>query len=135
MSDPLELDHRYVLVVDDEEGIRDTLCELVEMAGCLAIVAANGEEALKILADRRPCLIILDLLMPVMSGIEMLEAMKKQPALAAVPVLVSTSAPSRAPPGIPVVPKPIDIDLVWDWMRRSCRCAARSGTQSGDATA
>ena len=74
---------------------------------------------------RRPCLIILYLMMPVMNGETFLEQVKKEPALATVPVLISTSAPSRAPKGFPVIPKPIDIDVVWDWMRRTCRCAPR----------
>jgi len=111
-----------VLVVDDEPGIRESLCELVEMAGCSALTAAHGAEALKLLEQHRPCLIILDLLMPVMSGNEMLDVMRRQPALAAVPVLISTSAPHLAPPGVPVLRKPIDINVVWDWIRRSCHC-------------
>jgi two-component system, chemotaxis family, chemotaxis protein CheY len=112
-----------VLVVDDEEGIRETLCELVEMTGCSALLAANGAEALRLLRDHRPCLIILDLIMPVMSGNDMLEVMKKDPALAALPVIISTSAPGRAPSGLPVVCKPVDINVVLDWIRRSCHCA------------
>jgi CheY-like chemotaxis protein len=110
------------LVVDDEEGIREALAELIEMIGCTAMMAANGQEALRLMAQQRPCMIILDLLMPVMSGEEMLAAMRQQPALASVPVLISTSAPGRAPAGMPVVAKPIDIEVVWDWIRRSCRC-------------
>jgi CheY-like chemotaxis protein len=111
-----------VLIVDDEDGIREALAEVVEMGGCQAIVAANGAEAMKILASHHPCLIILDLLMPVMNGVEMLDAMKAQPELATLAVVISTSAPSRAPAGIPVIPKPIDVNVVWDWMRRTCRC-------------
>jgi CheY-like chemotaxis protein len=113
----------YVLVVDDEEGIRDTLSEVIEMGGCSAIAAANGAEALKVIAERRPCLVILDLLMPIMSGLELLEAIRKQPALATLPVVISTSAPSRAPPGVPVLAKPVDIRAVWDCMRQACSCA------------
>ena len=94
------------------------------MAGCSAIMAANGAEALALLATRRPCLIILDLAMPVMGGSQMLEVMKRQPALATLPVLISTSSPSRAPAGFPVVPKPIDIDKIWEWIARTCRCSS-----------
>jgi CheY-like chemotaxis protein len=112
-----------VLVVDDEEGVREVLCEVVEMAGCSAITAADGAQALKVLESCRPCLVILDLLMPVMTGTELLAAMQKQPALAGLAVVVSTSAPSRAPPGIKVLPKPIDIVAVWDCVRRACRCS------------
>jgi CheY-like chemotaxis protein len=114
----------FVLVVDDEDTVRETLCEVVEMGGCAAIAAADGAEALRILAERRPCLIILDLLMPVMTGMELLEALAKSPDLASVPVLISTSAPSRAPVGWPVLSKPVDIGSVWAFMRRACRCTA-----------
>jgi CheY-like chemotaxis protein len=116
------IEHDCVLVVDDEEGIREALTELIEMIGCTAMVAANGQEALALMARRRPCMVILDLLMPVMSGEEMLEVLKQHPTLASVPVLISTSAPGRAPAGLPVVAKPIDIEVVWSWIRRTCRC-------------
>ena len=98
-----------VLVVDDEEDIRDALCEAIEMLGCRAITAADGAAALELLQTYRPCLIVLDLLMPVMTGQEMIEAMRKRPELAALPVVVSTSAPARAPAGVPILAKPIDI--------------------------
>ena len=111
-----------VLLVDDEEDILAALSELVEMTGCSAIVARNGAEALKILRERRPCLMILDLLMPVMDGNELLEILKGETELSKMPVLISTSAPARAPAGFPVAAKPIDIDFVWDWMRRTCTC-------------
>jgi CheY-like chemotaxis protein len=119
-----------VLVVDDEEGVRETLREVVEMAGCSAVLAANGAEALKLLEERRPCLIILDLLMPVMTGNEFIEATRQQPELAALPILISTSAPARAPPGFPVVAKPIDIEKVWECIKHSCRCSDAASTPS-----
>jgi two-component system response regulator CpxR len=122
MSEPAVRDDHCVLVVDDEEGVREALREVVEMAGCSAMLAANGAEALELLATCRPCLIILDLLMPVMTGTELLEAMGRLPDLATIAVVISTSAPGRAPPGLPVLPKPVDIAAVWDCMRRSCHC-------------
>jgi CheY-like chemotaxis protein len=111
-----------VLIVDDDELIRDTLREVVEMAGCSVLEAANGKEALNVMAKHRPCLVILDLLMPVMSGNQLLEVMRREPALAEVPVVISTSAPDLAPPGVPVIRKPVDIDVVIDWIRRTCHC-------------
>jgi CheY-like chemotaxis protein len=116
-----------VLIVDDEPDIREALSEVVEMGGCAAIVASNGAEALELLrAGRRPCLVILDLLMPVMTGCELLEAIRREPALSAVRVLVSTSAPDRAPAGVPVLPKPVDLTALWSWMRRTCTCASHA---------
>ena len=111
-----------VLIVDDEEDARESLRDAVEMIGCTAIMADTGENALAFLARRRPCLVILDLLMPGMTGAELLDAIRAQPALANVPVVMSTSAPERAPRGVPMLPKPIDVDALWAWMHRVCRC-------------
>ena len=112
-----------VLVVEDDADVRETICEIAEMAGCAAVGAANGREALDVLAKRRPCLVVVDLIMPVMSGQELLEQMRCQPELADLPVVISTSAPDLAPAGWPVVPKPIDIKKLVEWMERTCRCA------------
>ena len=113
-----------VLVVDDEADTRESLREAVEMAGCTAMLAANGADALKLLRERRPCLMILDLNMPVMTGEELLAILHEQPLLAQLPVVISTSAPQRAPAGIPVLPKPIDLAAFWAWIRQNCRCGA-----------
>jgi CheY-like chemotaxis protein len=115
-------DRSCVLVVDDEPGIRESLVDVIEALGCSAITAADGAAALAMLETHRPCLIILDLLMPVLSGLEVLEEMRKQPALAAVPVVISTSAPHLAPRGVPILPKPINIRATWDYIRQSCQC-------------
>jgi CheY-like chemotaxis protein len=111
-----------VLVVDDDEDIRETLREAIEMIGCSVMTAANGADALRLLETSRPCLIILDLIMPVMTGVEMIEAMKQRPALSDVPVLISSSAPNRAPAGFPILPKPIDIDRFWARVEEMCTC-------------
>jgi CheY-like chemotaxis protein len=113
-----------VLVVDDEEGVRDSLCDLVELVGCSAVGASNGREALDFLAEKLPCLIVLDLLMPVMSGHEFLTKLQQHPGLATVPVVISTSAPDDAPAGVPVIAKPIDVERFLELMRRACSCAA-----------
>jgi two-component system, chemotaxis family, chemotaxis protein CheY len=112
-----------VLVVEDEEAMRETLREVVAMGGCSVLAAKNGVEALKLLAARRPCLVIVDLLMPVMGGVELIEKMQSEPSLASIPILISTAAPQLAPPGLPVVEKPIDLDRIWDYMRKTCRCS------------
>jgi CheY-like chemotaxis protein len=124
-----DLEKTCVLVVDDDEDIRETLREAIEMVGCTAILAENGADGLKKLSERRPCLIILDLLMPVMTGEEMLDEMRKKPELANFPVIVSTSAPNRAPAGVPVLPKPIDLSTFWKTIRRSCSCDGHAPAQ------
>lgn len=57
-----------VLIVDDDQNERDSLRDVVEMLGLSACVAANAEDALALLADFRPCLVILDVLMPGMTA-------------------------------------------------------------------
>lgn len=113
-----------VLVVDDEEDIRETLREVVEMGGCSVLTAANGADALALLERRRPCLIIVDLLMPVMNGVELLKELRARPWLADLPVVISTSSPERAPTGVTVLKKPLSLDAVWACMKRSCDCVA-----------
>jgi CheY-like chemotaxis protein len=130
MSTPTEIDEGCVMVVDDQEDIRDTLREVIEMTGCRTLAAANGAEALKLLEHHRPCLIVLDLLMPVMSGEEVLNELRRRPELATVPVVISTSAPHLAPTGVPVLPKPIEISGLWGWIRRTCRCAPEHHRES-----
>jgi CheY-like chemotaxis protein len=114
--------HGCVLIVDDQEDVRESLRDVVELVGCSVMMASSAEEALLLLANRRPCLIVLDLLMPGMTGGEMLEVMRSDPTLKDTPVLISTSAPERAPRGVPVLAKPIDVDALCDWMRRVCQC-------------
>jgi CheY-like chemotaxis protein len=113
-----------VLVIDDEQDIRETLREVIEMEGCSAVLAASAQEGMKILETQRPCLIILDLMMPGMTGAEVLTVLRDDAELAAVPVLMSTSAPSSAPAGVALLPKPIDLDALFGWIRKTCDCAA-----------
>ncbi len=111
-----------VLIVDDDADERESLRDVVEMLGLSALMAANAEEALAILVDADPCLVILDVLMPRMTGVQMLEQMSHDPRLSQLPVVMSTSAPERVPGGVAVLPKPVDIEALCGWMKRSCRC-------------
>jgi len=79
-----------VLVVDDDRDIRDSLIETLEDHGYAAIGAGNGVEAIDVLRTHaeRPCLILLDLMMPVMDGRGFREEQLKHPAWAGIPVIV-----------------------------------------------
>jgi CheY-like chemotaxis protein len=80
---------RKVLVVDDDVDLREALCELLEEAGYPAAGCANGREALDYLQrEKLPCLVLLDLMMPVMSGWEFREEQKKDPQLSEIPVVI-----------------------------------------------
>lgn len=112
-----------VLVVEDEDDAREMMCEVVEMSGCSVIGAANGVEALRLLQTIRPCLIVVDLMMPIMDGETLLKELKRSEAFASIPVVIATSAPHRAPRGTPVLPKPVDLKELWDYISRTCRCS------------
>jgi CheY-like chemotaxis protein len=100
-----------VLVVDDEADIRESLRDALADEGYAVRLASNGKEALALLSTlRRPGGIILDLTMPVMNGLEFYGAMRAVPAWADIPVVISTSDPSRAPSGVPVMRKPANLE-------------------------
>jgi two-component system, sensor histidine kinase and response regulator len=103
---------KRILVVEDDDSIRESLRETFEDAGYDTDTACNGQEALDLLRDGsvHPDLIILDLVMPVLDGNRFYQAMQSDPVLCHIPVIVSTSTPSRAPKGLLVVPKPVRLD-------------------------
>ncbi|MDP9317186.1 MAG: response regulator [Chloroflexota bacterium] len=79
----------HVLVVDDERSIRDVFAEILEDEGFPVVCVTNGQEALQYLTHqaRLPCLILLDLNMPVMSGWDFRLAQLADPQLSTVPVV------------------------------------------------
>jgi serine/threonine-protein kinase len=82
-----------VLIVDDEPATRQAMALALEAEGYRVTEAANGREALDALrCEPRPCLILLDLMMPVMDGWQFLRERMADPALAAIPVIVVSAA-------------------------------------------
>jgi two-component system, sensor histidine kinase and response regulator len=101
---------RTVLVVEDDREVRETLIDALAHEGYTALGAPDGREALALLPRLpRPCAVVLDIIMPVMSGREFYEAMRDDPRYHDIPVLVSTSDPGRAPEGLPLLRKPLDL--------------------------
>lgn len=104
---------RVVLIVDDDEGVRDALAELLAAPGRELLLARDGEEALA-LAHRagRPCLVLLDWVMPRADGAAFLAGRDASGALAHVPVFVTSG--THRPEGDPrvqgVLGKPVDLD-------------------------
>jgi two-component system, chemotaxis family, chemotaxis protein CheY len=101
---------RSVLVVDDDQEVRETLVDALSDEGYHVLSAANGREALtKQPGLPRPFAVVLDIIMPVMNGREFYDAMRSDPRFLTIPVLVSTSDPTRAPTGVSILRKPIDL--------------------------
>ncbi|MGD8977222.1 MAG: response regulator, partial [Gammaproteobacteria bacterium] len=80
-----------VLVVDDEPHIRELTRRTLEAEGLSVREAADGQEALEQVARERPCMIILDLMMPVMDGFEFLLRLRQDPETMDLPVVVVTA--------------------------------------------
>jgi len=80
-----------VLVVDDEADTVDFIRDTLKSHGLRVLVAHDGRQAMEILERRRPDLVLLDVMMPQMSGFEVLERIAGSPALAGTPVIVLTA--------------------------------------------
>jgi CheY-like chemotaxis protein len=90
---------RSVLIVDDDPDIRESVADALEDEGYRVASASNGSEALRLLRERqlRPDVILLDLMMPVMDGVQFCAEQQLDPELSKIPiVLVSASGSSRA---------------------------------------
>ena len=99
-----------VLVVDDDEGTRESLEEVLREAGYDVVVAVNGRQALGMMSPR-PALLLLDLMMPELDGWELIDELARTAPLADIPVCVLSAIASHAPPkASAVLTKPIDLD-------------------------
>lgn len=110
---------QYVLVVDDDDAVREALEAVLEDAGYTVRSAANGRDALQLLraTDWPPAVILLDLMMPVMSGWEFRAEQQRDPALAPIPVVVLSAdrdvkAKAATVDAGDYLLKPVDIDLL-----------------------
>lgn len=121
-----------VLVVDDDQAIRESLVEILEERGCHAVGAANGQQAMDLLerqaVDHRMCLILLDLMMPVMDGRAFREEQLKRAGLAEIPVVLisafqdAATSEGSAMNAVEVLIKPLQIKDVMRLAKRFCVC-------------
>jgi CheY-like chemotaxis protein len=86
---------KTVLVVDDEFDLTSTVRAILEGEGYRVEVCTNGREALDRLQSVRPDLVLLDLMLPVVDGYGVLAAMRREPALKDVPVVLMNSYPPK----------------------------------------
>jgi CheY-like chemotaxis protein len=102
-----------ILLVEDDPDICESVRAVLEDEGHIVRTANNGHEALAALGQRIPALVLVDLLMPVMDGIELIEAMREKALWAAIPVIILSASSTVSPPAdIPVLRKPIGIDAL-----------------------
>jgi two-component system chemotaxis response regulator CheY len=120
-------------VIDDDADLRESLGAVLTASGHAFASAVDGLEGLSLLRDprRRPCVVLLDLMMPRMSGFELRAVMKADPSLSEIPVVVLTGAGSRATRraselDAEILMKPIELGDLLNVVERHC---ARAGGQ------
>jgi len=114
----------HILVVEDDSDLRDTLSDALRMEGYDVVAVEHGEAALRYLqSGLKPCMILLDLMMPVMDGWTFRREMLKDDDLAAIPVIVMTAVqPARANaiPSDEVLYKPLEMGTVVAAVQTHC---------------
>jgi len=84
---------KTVLVADDEFDLSGTLQCILEEEGYRAEVCSNGKEALERIRSVKPDLVLMDVMMPILSGFEVVQAMRQCSDLAGIPVILMSSVP------------------------------------------
>jgi two-component system chemotaxis response regulator CheY len=115
---------KTVLLVDDDLVLRDILQDVLEYEGYDVIPAADGRQALDYLrtsgAADAPALMILDLMMPLVNGWQVLDAIQDDPALQVPTIVVSASRPVRSSGGATYLHKPFNLLELLDTVHQRC---------------
>ena len=132
---------RTVLIVDDDPDMRDLERTMLLCSGYDVRLASNGSEALRELERSRPCMVLLDLMMPVMDGLTFLLERGRSPALADIPVVcVTAGGPEMLQHALRLgalecLEKPADFDRLCERVAHHCEQSRRGGrtaTQGGE---
>lgn len=122
---------KLVVVIEDDLDIREVLQQLLEMEGYRVLTATNGQEGLLLLQKGiNPSLILLDLFMPIMNGVQFLDLYKSDPQLSKfkeVPIVILSAAPPQGEVVKSVVSKvsgfirkPVDLDQLLNVINNFC---------------
>lgn len=116
---------KTILVVDDEPEVRDLVCEVLDSAGYSVMSAATGREALRLVREQNCDLVLLDIMMPGLSGVIVAELLAQDPNTRDLPVIF-LSAIGRDPGLVRTLPngyrlmsKPFELDHLLDEVERS----------------
>lgn len=115
---------KTILIVEDDDSIRNTLKIALEFEGYQVEAGGNGKEGLNLLNQmERPCLVILDMMMPVMDGWGFLEALGQDQRLTSLPVIVVTAFSERTQATgqvKEVIKKPVDLNDLLETVKGYC---------------
>ena len=121
-----------VLIVEDDLGIREALGDLLAYEGFGVVQAENGRQALDLLREpnTHPCLILLDLMMPVMDGWQFLRAAETHLVTRKISVTIVSAVAdkTRLPAGVPCLRKPVELRTLLQIVTSHCRpdCASEA---------
>jgi CheY-like chemotaxis protein len=115
---------KTIVIVDDEFGLADVLAATLSEVGFRVHTAANGIQGLEVMSEHPPGLVILDFMMPLLDGPGVLRAMRTDPRLASVPVVMIRAMPesavrARCSGYVAFLRKPFEFDVVLDAVRRA----------------
>lgn len=123
-------DH-HVLVVEDDADVREMLQTMLRVYGYTTDAAANGAIGLERMRQRTPCVVLLDLMMPVIDGWKFREEQLKDPALRDVPVICITAVFDqhfvKKALDLPCMAKPVDIDELRGAVQDACKTGETVG--------
>jgi len=128
--------HDLILIVEDDDRIRDLTADILESAGYDVARARNGVEALDVLAVAGNVrLVLTDLWMQTMDGCALIEAMRADHSLSKIAILILTGdvAPTRVPSGIRVLHKPFRVDALLE--AGATELGSKQQTRRSDAPA
>jgi DNA-binding response OmpR family regulator len=116
-----------ILIVEDDADISASLQQFLELEGYKSEIARNGKEAVDFLKDSEakatsPCVILLDLMMPVMDGWQFLTARQGEPSMSKIPVIVMSAArlSDKVQNVSATLKKPIDLDQLMSLLKQHC---------------
>lgn len=97
-----QTDTKTIMIVEDEPDTAEMLSEMIRLLGHRVVKSYNSAAALKLLGQERPDVLLLDVLMPGMSGLEMVKSLRKNPGLKSLPVILvsGNSLPSDIQDGM-----------------------------------
>jgi CheY-like chemotaxis protein len=114
---------KSILVIEDDHDTRVSLRRNLEMAGYFVFSAAHGAQGLETLKRiRPPCLILLDIIMPIMNGEEFIKEIEADPELHTIPVVVVSAFPEKAKTLIAAsfVQKPVNLKTLLEVVQKYC---------------
>jgi len=87
-----------ILIVDDEPDALEVIAFKLKEAGYIPLTAADGQRAVTLVRDERPALVVLDLMLPLLDGLEVCKILRRDPATAAIPIIMVTARAARDGP-------------------------------------